>query len=238
MTLGSAAPPFHGRVTVQELQLGPALEAVSPDSNVSVSGTTAIAVAVPGRGFSVPALTRALEGPGHVEVKDGKIEGVNIMREAVTLLKVAGISLDQAKATAFSTIETDFLIKQGLVNVQKLLMDSHDFQATANGTVGFDQALNLAVNLSLSQDLSLKIAGSSSVAKLALKDGRLKLPLLITGTTRNPSYGLNMKGLTGKLQEQVQEKVKEAVGGLLKGTAKPQDLKRQGQDLMKELFSR
>jgi AsmA protein len=238
MSMGSATPPFHGKVTIQGLQLGPALAAVSPDSNVSVSGTAAMDMAVAGRGFSMPDLTKTLEGPGHLEIKDGKIEGVNLMEEAVTLLKIAGISVDNAKATAFSTIETDIMIKQGLVNVQKLLMDSHDFQATGKGTVGFDQALNLAVNLNLSQSLSQKAADSSPIAKLALKDGRLRLPLVITGTVQNPSYGLDMKGLTGKAQEQVQEKLKGAVEGVLQGTTKPTDLKKEGQDLLKGLFGR
>ncbi|HKC96025.1 MAG TPA: AsmA family protein, partial [Nitrospira sp.] len=187
-SLGSAVPPFNGQIRIQGAQLGPALEALRPDSEVSVSGTAAADIAVAGRGFSMPDLTKALEGPGHLEVKDGRIEGVNLMGEAVALLKVAGISLDQAKATIFSIIETDFMIRQGIVNIQRLLADSHDFQATGNGKVGFDQTLNLAVNMNLSSDLSQKIAGSSPVVKVALKDGRLRLPLLITGTTQNPSY--------------------------------------------------
>jgi len=238
LSLGSATPPFNGKVTIHGLQLGPALEAVSPDSKISVSGTAAMDVAIAGRGFTMPDLTKALEGPGHVEIKDGKIEGVNLMDEAVTLLKVAGISIDNAKATAFSTIETDVMIKQGVVDVQRLLMDSHDFQATGKGTVGFDQTLNLAVNLNLSSDLSQNIASSSPIAKLALKDGRLRLPLLITGTAQNPSYGLDMKGLTGNAQEKVKEKLKGAVEGLLQGTTKPNDLKREGQDLLKGLLGK
>ena len=238
MSLGSAAPPFHGKVTMQGVQIGPALDAVSPDSLISVSGTAAMTLAVTGRGFSLPELTTALEGPAHMEIKDGKIEGLNLTREAATLLKVAGISLDQAKATAFSTIETDVLIKQGVVTVQKLLMDSHDFQAAGTGTVGFDQALNLAVNMNLSLPLSQQAAGASPIAKLALKDGRLTVPLLITGTVQQPSYGLDTKKLTGKIQEQLHEKIKDAVDGLLQGTTKPQDLKQQGRDLMKGLFSR
>jgi len=238
MSIGSAAPPFNGKVTIQGIQLRPALEAISPDSKLSMSGTAAADIAIAGRGFSMPDLTKALEGPGHLEVKDGKIDGVNLLGEAIVLLKVAGISLDQAKATAFSTIETDFMTKQGIVNVQKLLMDSHDFQATGNGTVGFDQTLNLAMNMNLSQGLSQRIAGSSPVAKLALKDGRMRLPLLITGTAQNPSYGLDAKGLTGKVQEQVQEKVKGAVEGLLQGTTKPSDLKKEGDDLLKGLLGR
>lgn len=238
ISMGSAAPPFNGNVTIQGLQIGEALKVISPDTKVSMSGTAAMSLAIAGRGFSMPDLTKALEGPGHLEVKDGKIEGVNLMQEAVTLLKVAGIDLDQSKATVFSTIETAFLIKQGVVNVQRLLLDSHDFQATGNGTIGFDQTLNLTLNLNLSQTLSQKIAGSSPIAKVALKDGRLRMPLRITGNSTNPSYGLDMKGLTGKAQEQVQEKLKGAVEGLLQGTTKPSDLEKEGQDLLKGLFGR
>lgn len=238
ISIGSSAPPFNGKVTVRGVEAGPALAALSPDSPVSVSGVAAMDMAVAGRGFSMPDLSTALEGPGHAEVKEGRIEGVNLVQEVVALLNIVGLPLDGAKATAFSTIESDFFIKQGIVRIQKLLLDSHDFQATGGGTVGFDQSLNLAVNLSLSQTLSQKIAGSSSIAKLAIKDGRLRLPLTVTGTTGNPSYGLNMKEVTGKLQEQVEERVKGAVKGLLEGTAKPEDLKQQGKDLLKDLFGR
>ncbi|HSA61149.1 MAG TPA: AsmA family protein [Nitrospiraceae bacterium] len=234
---GSDAPPFNGTVTLQGLQLGPALDAIAA-TQLSISGTAGADLALQGRGFSMPDLTKALEGTSHVAVKDGKIEGVNLLREAVSILNVAGIPLDNPKATAFSTIETDLAIKQGLITVQRLLMDSRDFQATGGGTIGFDQSLNLTVNLNLSQEFSQKIAGSSPVAKFAMKDGRLILPLTITGTAQAPSYGLDMKGMTGKVQEQVQKKVEDAVGGLLKGTTKPQDLKQQGQDLLKELMGR
>lgn len=237
LVTGSDAPPFSSAVTIQGLQLGPALAAVSA-AHVSISGTAGADLALQGRGFSMPDLTKALEGTSHVAVKDGKIEGVNLLQEAISILKVAGISLDNANATAFSTIETDLAIKQGIINVQRLLMDSHDFQATGGGTIGFDQTLNLTVNLNLSQGLSQKIAGASPVAKLAMKEGRLSLPLIITGTAQAPSYGLDMKGMTGKAQEQVKKKVEEAVGGVLKGTTKPQDLKQQSQDLLKGLFGR
>jgi AsmA protein len=237
VTSGSETPPFTGKITIQGMQLGPALNALAT-TQVSISGTAGADLGVQGRGWSMPDLTRSLEGTGHVAVKDGKIEGVNLLQEAISILKVVGISLDNAKATAFSTIETDFAIKQGTIHVQRLLMDGQDFQATGGGTIGFDQTLNLTVNLNLSQDLSRTIARSSPAAKLAMKEGRLSLPLMITGTAQAPSYGLDMKGLTGKVQEQVQKKVEEAVGGLLKGTTKPEDLKQQGRDLLKGLLRR
>jgi AsmA protein len=76
------------------------------------------------------------------------------------------------------------------------------------------------------------------MAKVAIKDGRLRLPMIITGTVQNPSYGLDAKALTGKLQEQVQEKAKGAVEGLLQGTTTPSDLKKEGKDLLKGFLGR
>ncbi|MDX2251858.1 MAG: AsmA family protein [Nitrospira sp.] len=237
LVTGSEAPPFTSSLTVQGVQLGPALDAVAT-TNLSVSGTAGADLSLQGRGFSMPDLTRALEGTGHVGVKDGKVEGVNLLQEALAILKVAGLSLGDPKATVFSTIETDLAIKQGIVTVQRLLMDSHDFQATGGGTIGFDQQLHLAVNMNLSQALSQKISGLSPVAKLALKEGRLSLPLTIGGTVQQPTYGLDMKGVTGAVQEQVKKKAEEAIGGLLKGTTKPQDLKKEGQEMLKGFFGR
>ena len=184
-------------------------------------------------------LTKALEGTGHHSRERWEDRRSQYSpRSRLDALKVAGISMGDAKATAFSTIETDLAIKQGVINVQRLLMDSHDFQATGGGTIGFDQRLNLAVNLNLSQEVSQKIAVASPVVKIALKDGRLSLPLTITGTAQAPSYGVDIKGLTGKVQEQVKKKVEEAVGGLLKGTTKPEDLQKEGKELLKGLFGR
>ena len=235
MIAGAEGPPFKGAVTIQGLQLGPALSAVA-DTPVTVSGSAGTDLSLQGRGFSMPELTKALEGAGHLAVKDGKIEGVNLLQEVASALKVVGVSLGDAKATAFSTIETDLAIKQGVINMQRLLMDSHDFQATGGGTIGFDQKLNLIVNLNLSQDVSQKLATASPVVKIALKEGRLSLPLTITGTAQAPSYGVDVKGLSGKVQEQVKKKVEEAVGGLLKGTTKPEDLQKEGKELLKGLF--
>ncbi len=236
LTLGTPAAPFDGKVAVQGLQLGPVLEAIGTDK-VSGSGTAATELALRGRGFSMPELTQALEGTGHVAVKDGKLEGINLMQEALTLLKVVGITQDNVKATAFSTIEGDIAIKQGVINLQRLLMDSHDFQATALGTIGFDQTLNLKANLNLSEALSNQITGKSPAAKLVLTGGRIAVPLVITGTAQVPSYSLDTKAIGGKLQEQVKEQVKEKVGEILKSKSSEEALQK-GQETLKQLFGR
>ena len=237
LTSGSDSPPFTGKATIQGLQLGPALDTLA-STPLSISGTAGADLAVQGRGFSVPNLTKTLEGTSHLAVNDGKIEGVDLLQEAISILRVAGISLDNAKATVFSTLETDLAIKEGIITVQRLLLDSHDFQATGRGTIGFDQHLHIAVTLNLSETLSQKIIDLSPVAKLAFAEGRVHVPLLITGTVQAPLYGLDSNALTRKVQEQVKERVKDVIDDLHKGSTKPDDLKQKGQDLLKGLLGR
>ena len=66
----------------------------------------------------MPELTDALQGTGHLVVKDGKIEGVNLLKEAFALLKAVGIKQDIANATVFSTIESNLAIKHGVIAVE------------------------------------------------------------------------------------------------------------------------
>jgi AsmA protein len=234
LTTGPKSPPFDGKLAVQGVQLGSVMEAVGTEK-VSISGTAATELGMRGAGFSMPELTDALQGTGHLVVKDGKIEGVNLLREAFALLKAIGIKQDLANATVFSTIESNVAINRGIITVERLLMDSHDFQATATGTVGFDKVLNMKVNLNLTEAISQSIAGSSPMAKMAMTGGRISVPMVITGTTQAPSYSLDAKALGSKAQEQIKEKVKEKAAEFLKGKGGGGAVEK-GQDTLKKLF--
>ncbi|MER3425229.1 MAG: hypothetical protein C4293_20385, partial [Nitrospiraceae bacterium] len=197
---------------------------------ISAGGTAAAQLSVRGRGLSMSELTNALEGTGSFAVKDGTIEGVNLLQEALALLKAAGIKLDATKATVFSTIEGHVAM-----TLNRFLLDSHDYQATATGTIGFNQALNLKVTLNLSEALSRQIARGAPAARLAMTGGRMTVPMLVRGTVQTPSYALDTKAVAGKIQERVKEQVKETVGEILKD--QKLDLEK-GKEALKKLFGR
>jgi AsmA protein len=214
VTTGSNSPPFDGKIRMQGLQLKPVMETVDT-GKVSISGTAAAQLDVHGLGFSMSDLTDSLTGTGHIEAKDGKIEGINLLKEAFSLLRLTGIKHDITDATAFSTIESDMTIKRGIITVERLRMDSNDFEAIATGTVGFDQKLDLKTKLSLSQELSRQISGSN-VAKIATTGNRITVPMFITGTLSAPVYVLDTQAIGGKVQEQVEKQVKEKIRQFLK----------------------
>jgi AsmA protein len=237
MGLGSVAPPFQAKFAAEGLKLGAMVEAAWLTS-LSATGTVAANLTMKGRGLTMPDLTKALEGTGAIALKNGTLQGLKLMQEVTALLKVAGLPPEEIKATVFSAINGDFVVRQGLVTVQRLLVDSPDFQATGNGTIGLDQSVHLRMNMNLSPSLSRRIATASPIAHIALSEGRLSVPLLIDGTIQSPSYRLDTRMFTGKIQEQAKRKAREAVEELLEGKTDSEDLRQQGKSLLKDLFRR
>lgn len=213
-TLGSDLPPFNGRIAMQDLQLGPLMDNAGVD-RVSVSGTVHGDIVVQGRGFAKPLLTRNLKGSGHLVLKDGRLEGINLFQEAMSLLNTVGFSQEMVKFTIFSILDSTFEIKGGWLNVSQFRMECPGFQVTANGTVGFDQTLNVKASLNLSEALSKQIIQGSPAVNVALMQGRMKIPLTITGTTQSPSFGLDTEALKGQVKDAVKAKAAEAAGGFI-----------------------
>lgn len=231
---GSDAPPFDGTVSLEGLQLGTAFRTFA-DAQVSISGTADVTLTFNGRGFATQDLIKSLEGGGRIVVKNGMIGGVDLPGETRALLHAAGISIGVTDPVAFQTLEADGVVGGSMITVQRLLAESPDVQATAAGTIGFDQTLDLAARLSLSPDLSRRLARVSSVVNLMMQDGRVVLPLAIKGTLQEPSYRLDLNGVAERIQRKIQRETVDAMGELLKGTMS-EPIKRQGRRWLQGLF--
>jgi AsmA protein len=228
---GTDAPSFDGALSMQGIQLAPLVDALS--DKVTVSGTATSELVVKGRGYSQPQLASALTGAGAVAVKDGKVEGVNVLQEAVGLLQAAGVTMDPAKATVFSSLTGTFAIRSGIVAVERLALDSQDVQGNANGTIGFDHAVHLKATLTLSEAISKQIKRNAPAVKLVTAGDRVMVPMIVTGTIESPSYGLDAKAVAGAIQERVKEEVRDVVSDVLKG--EPLDLEK-GKKALRKLF--
>ena len=228
--MGAAPVPFTSKIAAERLQLGPLLEAVGTD-RVSVSGTGSAELEMHGKGLALPEFTAQLEGAGRLFIKNGKLEGINLLKEATALLNAIGITPDFGNETVFSVIESDLIIRHGVVIIKHLIGNSPEFDVTGSGTIGFDKTLNVNLSVMLSEALSKSIVGSSPVAKAMMARGRLSVPMVISGTTQAPRYALDTMALGRKVQEQVTE----ILGEVLKGQS-GEDILRQGEKTFKKLF--
>ncbi len=233
LMLDSVPSPFDAKVAADGIQLGPVMAAVG-NRKLGMHGRAAAELALHGRGFSEGELAQTLEGTAHVLVKDGRIEGIHLVKEGLALLNALGVlpEAGQANVTVFSSLEGRFTVKRGIIAVERLRIDSTDFQATATGKVGFDQSLKLKASLILSDALSKRI-GRVQLLKIALVDGRLRVPMVIGGTVQSPTYALDMEQVGAQVQKQVKGKLRE----LLKSKEGAEAL-RKAEDAIKELFGR
>ena len=134
------------------------------------------------------------------------------------------------ESTVFSLLDSNFESKAGRLNVNQFRVECPEFQVRANRSVGFDQTLNLHVSLKRSEVLSGQIVGASPAVKVALTQGRMKMPLVITGTTQAPSFGLDTEAVKAQVQAQSKAKAAEATGNLLSNVFQ------KSQDALKKLF--
>jgi|CXWL01.1.fsa_nt_gi uncharacterized protein involved in outer membrane biogenesis len=239
-TLGQPAMPFSGQVKLTGVQIGPALTALGFDQ-AKVSGTTAADIALKGRGFSKPELLSELGADAHLRVTDGRIEGVNLAKDLIATLNLAGINTDLGSATVFSLMEATVSVDHGTATVKPFLLDSHDVRVLVTGTVAaVDLGLNLKGHVTLSDALSQQIVGKLPLAKLAKTGKQFTLPLTVSGTAQAPVYDLDRKALTAAVTQQLKERVGEtakgAVQDLLQGKGK--DAAEKGKNLLKDLFGR
>ena len=228
--MGAALAPFTAKIVTERLQLGPLLDALGAD-RVSVRGTGSAELEMHGKGLALPEFTAQLEGAGRLFIKDGKLEGINLLREATALLNAIGITPDFGNETVFSVIESDLIIRHGVVIIKHLIGNSPEFDVTGTGTIGFDKTLNVNLSVTLSEALSKSIVGSSPVAKAMMARGRLSVPMVISGTAQAPRYALDTMALGRKVQEQVTE----ILGDVLKGQG-GEDILRQGEKTLKKLL--
>lgn len=224
--------PFTGTLAVRDLQLG-ALMPVLGVKGVRVSGAATADLSLRGRGMTMPELTRALAGTGRVTIKDGTLEGVDLAREAVLLLKGLGVSASQLQGTVFSSLDGAWTIANGVVDLERFQIEGRDARVNAQGTIGFDQVVNLRAQVALSEALSATVA-ASPVMRLALRGGRVTVPVRIGGTIAAPVYALDTTAIAGTVQEQVKDRVRVEAEKLLKG--KTGARVQQGVDALKRMF--
>lgn len=230
-TLGPPTPPSDAKLTLRDIRLAPVLAATGMDG-ISISGTASAELTLRTKDSAKPHLMQTLEGTGHIVVKDGKVQGLDVLKETFRLLEAAGLDQEVDDAIVFSTIEGNVVLKGGTVAVRRFVIESRDFQATVTGTVGFDHALNLKAILSLSEPLSKRLAGRSPLTRLVMARGRITLPIIISGTTLSPAYTLDMKAVGATAGEQVRQTVDE----LLTGQGSLQEILQKGQEALEQFF--
>ncbi len=176
------------------------------DANKLLSSTTSLKnrlygllMANANTNFVIPAgagadqIARSLDGKLSLNLRDGKLQGMDLMNQLSTIGQFVGYKAPAKDFTSIAQLTGDFLINDGVATTNNLKAAIDGGTLAANGLVNLaDQSLNLHVTAVLSKAMSEKVGGTGigglMSTALANRQGELVIPIRVTGTFSSPRF--------------------------------------------------
>jgi hypothetical protein len=180
-------------------QLRSRFDGVEVERKKSVRGTVngELAINLPSGAGPV---SHRLRGEGRLIARDGELTNMNLIKKVQSVTGLIGFSREQGKeVTTFKTLETDFVLDQGVAEFKRIHIINPQLDASGAGTMTLDRPrLNVAMDTrlaaaSIGRSVTGKTAGFFKDA-----DGRIVVPLKITGPVENPAVNLDTEKLLAK----------------------------------------
>jgi uncharacterized protein involved in outer membrane biogenesis len=151
-----------------------------------------------------------LSGQGTAEIRNGQLIAVPLFRLLGEILQIKALLQPD-----FQEIKTAFSVESQVVNLSTFQVKAALFDMTGQGTVGFDQTLNLQITLGLNPEITRQIPQQLEDRLVARADGYRTLSFNVTGTTDDPKIDLLqqlLKQEADKLIDQGLNKLKGLFG--------------------------
>jgi uncharacterized protein involved in outer membrane biogenesis len=129
--------------------------------------------------------TGALDGEGDAQLSNGKLEGVRILQELSSVLKIKELN-----SPDITSAKTHFVVQNQQTKFIGLQLNSPIFQITGDGVVGFNGSLNANLVLVLTRDAMGKLPKEVAASFVQQQDGTGSIAFQVTGTTSNPQTDL------------------------------------------------
>ncbi|MFH1216168.1 MAG: AsmA family protein [Pseudomonadota bacterium] len=198
-------PSYEGELDVKDIQITKVQQVLFPKIREKLFGSLTTNLTYSGSGIQWPVLREQLNGTGDFRLADGRIENSPIFHSIADTL-----GLNELRNLDFKDYSGNLRISEGDVLLTSS-MDGRDVDMQANGRIGLDAVLDLPLAITLSPEMSEKVAQKTSLVKyLADDQGQTRINLKMTGTLQKPKATFDSRA--------IEKKVIEDVGrGLLKG---------------------
>lgn len=142
-------------------------------------------------------VSRRLQGNGKLVARDGELTNVDLIKKIERVTGMIGLSKDERRqATTFKTMEADFILGGGYAEFTRLYLVNPQMEVSGNGTMTIEQpTLDLAVSTALSPQASARAGRGKMSTFFKDKQGRVVVPLKVSGPVENPSVNLNAEKL-------------------------------------------
>ena len=224
LTLGDARFRWHGRVN--GIDTGELMAfANSPNT---ISGTLAGSVALEGTGLEMEQALRTSRGTARVDITNGSIAGLSLVRTIVLATSGRGGYLASAESASasrasggeaerFSRLGATLSLANGVIRTSDFAMSSKDVDLTGAGAVAIaNMTTKLQGQVQLSEDLSKK--SGSDLYRYTQQDGRVTLPATVSGPLASLSVQIDLKQAASRaLRNRAVEEINKAIERNLPG---------------------
>ncbi len=147
--------------------------------------------------FGGGPVSKRLQGDGKLVARDGELTNVDLIKKIERVTGMIGLSKDERRqATTFKTMQADFIVGGGYVEFTRLYLINPQMELTGNGTMTIERpTLDLAMSTALSPQASARAGRAKMTSFFKDKQGRVVVPLRVSGPVENPSVNLNAEKL-------------------------------------------
>lgn len=203
-------PGFAGTLKLSGVEISEIVSDRFPLLRGVASGRLGTTLTLSGRGLETDAIRQSLTGMGSIEIRDGRLEGVNVAEAVLTgATGVAGLTswlspdvkrrhphLFASPDTQFETAEMAIEVQDGRIRTDALAIVTDEFALTGKGTIGLDGRLDLDTEFRTSAALATTLVGVASPTRFLLDgDKRLRIPVHVGGELGAPKLRPDQKYL-------------------------------------------
>jgi hypothetical protein len=191
--------------TVTGVDVGDFLAAMTEHEQRIDGTTSATATLRAGVGDPMP---NGLEGRMHVTVVNGVISQFPLLAAINRALRLAE---GDTRDTRFEKLSATMALGgSGYATTDDLVLLARDLRVEAAGRIGFDRSLDLAGLAVLSPDRAAEaIRSVRELSGLRNDRGELELPIRVSGTLDDPSFGIDLKAAVGKsIKEELRRRIR------------------------------
>ena len=139
------------------------------------------------------SVSKRLQGNGKLVARDGELTNVDLINKIERVTGMIGLSKDERReATTFRRMEADFIIGGGFAEFTRLYLVNPQLQVDGYGTMTIEQpTLHMLLDTTLSPQASARAGRVRASNFFKDRQGRVVVPLKVTGPVENPSVNLN-----------------------------------------------
>lgn len=181
-----------------------------------ITGTLAGHVQMTASGNDGAALLRRANGRMTVQIRNGTIPHLDLVRSVVLAFGKPDSAAPAGSGSAFESLSGPLVLASQTLTSDALTLRSSDFDMVANGGLRLDTgAVDARANVVLSRALTAQ--AGTDLRRYASQDGRVIVPVTISGTLSSPVVFVDLAAATKRaLENEIKRRLGDFLGGLFK----------------------